>query len=93
MGKKYFFASTVWDVDAVAEIYGVPVEVIEDCLDSFFASNIDEYEKTIDGRKKLRIIRHNDVIILQLARKSGRGYTVTKHPWFFVFKKLEEAEK
>jgi len=89
--SKYLFASEVKDVKAVSEEYGVPVETIEECLDDFFATALDEYIVPVGSKRRLRIVRHRGVVVLQLAEKHGRGYTTIKHPWFFVFKK--EAEE
>ncbi|RLI23778.1 hypothetical protein DRO58_08560 [Candidatus Bathyarchaeota archaeon] len=83
--SRYVFASWIKDVKAVSKEYGVPAETIEECLDDFFATALDEYIVPVGSKRRLRIVRHRGVVVLQLAEKRGRGYTTTKHPWFFVF--------
>jgi len=92
MNSKYIFAVQLTSLDDIARQYQVDPQVIEKVLDKFFSSKKDEIKERIDGKRYLRVIRHEDVVILQLARKRGLGFNVLKDPWYFVFKGGEHGE-
>jgi len=87
MNSKYIFAVHLASLDAVAKRYKVDPQTIERVLDKFFSSGEDEIKECIDGKRYLRVIRHEDVVILQLVRKRGKGLSALYEPWFFVFQK------
>jgi len=86
MNSKYIFAVQLTSLDDIAKQYQVDAQVIEKVLDKFFSSKEDEIKERIDGKRYLRVIRHEDVVILQLARKRGKGFSAFDEPWYFVFK-------
>ena len=87
MSSKYIFAVALTSLDAVAKQYKVDPQTIERVLDKFFSSKEGEIIEHVDGKRYLRVIRHEDVVILQLVRKRGKGFSALYEPWFFVFKR------
>ena len=85
--SKYIFAESLIDLKLIAREYGTSEEFIEKALDEFFAGEKNELMKQITKSKYLRIIRIEDIVILQLALKRGRGFSTLKYPWFCVFQK------
>ena len=92
MKSKYVFARSIVPLDFVAEEYGIPPKTIEDTLDKFFSIGKDELMREVKPKRFLRIVKVGGEVILQLAKKRGRGFSVCDFPWFFVLKK-EEAEE
>ena len=94
--SKYHFARSLAMIEWVAEEYNVQPETIEDTLDEFFKRQAEVHEKNIDGKRKLRVVKHEDLVILQLCQKRGRGFNCWSKPWFFIFKRIgckETSEK
>jgi len=88
--SKYIFAERLESLSSVAEKYKVDPQVIEQVLDKYF-DELEEYKEAmepVDGKRFLRVVKMwGNVAVLQLARKRGRGFSVLKDPWHFVFKR------